>query len=264
LQDAQLAAMRASDLTAQMLAYAGKGRFVVQPLDLNQMIAETAHLLMAVISKKARLHTEFAADLPATLADATQIRQVVMNLITNASDALGDQPGTISLRTGVVDADSTMLAAMYGDERLAPGRYVLLCVSDTGCGFDAETQARLFDPFFTTKFTGRGLGLAAVLGILRGHHGAIAVEGRRSRGRASRCCCRRPRPRRRPSFAAARRAWFAARGWCWWPTTRRRCARWPVGCSSGRATRCARRATGARRWPCSRRGRTRSWPCCWT
>ncbi len=182
LQDAQLAAMRASDLTAQMLAYAGKGRFVVQPLDLNQMIAETAHLLMAVISKKARLHTEFAADLPATLADATQIRQVVMNLITNASDALGDQPGTISLRTGVVDADSTMLAAMYGDERLAPGRYVLLCVSDTGCGFDAETQARLFDPFFTTKFTGRGLGLAAVLGILRGHHGAIAVEGAPQQG----------------------------------------------------------------------------------
>lgn len=182
LQDAQVAATRASDLTAQMLAYAGKGRFAVQALDLNQLIAETAHLLTAVISKQARLHTEFAADLPAIIADATQIRQVVMNLITNASDALGDRPGTISVRTGVVDADTAMLAAMYCDERLAPGRYVLLSVSDTGCGFDAATQARLFDPFFTTKFTGRGLGLAAVLGILRGHRGAIAVEGAPQQG----------------------------------------------------------------------------------
>ena len=182
LKDAQVAATRAADLTAQMLAYAGKGRFVIQPLDLNQLIAEIAHLLTAVISKKARLHTEFAADLPATPADATQIRQVVMNLITNASDALGEQPGTISVRTGVVEADAAMLAGMYGDERLAPGRYVLLSVSDTGCGFDAATQARLFDPFFTTKFTGRGLGLAAVLGILRGHGGAIAVEGAPQQG----------------------------------------------------------------------------------
>lgn len=182
LKDAQVAATRASDLTAQMLAYAGKGRFVIQPLDLNQLIAEIAHLLTAVISKKARLHTEFAADLPATLADATQIRQVVMNLITNASDALGELPGTISVRTGVVDADAALLATTYGDERLTPGCYVVLVVSDTGCGFDADTQTRLFDPFFTTKFTGRGLGLAAVLGILRGHRGAIAVESAPQQG----------------------------------------------------------------------------------
>ena len=182
LKDVQVAATRASDLTAQMLAYAGKGRFVIQPLDMNQLIAEIAHLLTAVISKKARLHTEFTSDLPATLADATQIRQVVMNLITNASDALGEHPGTISVRTGVVEADAALLAGTYGDERLSPGCYVLLSVSDTGCGFDAETQARLFDPFFTTKFTGRGLGLAAVLGILRGHRGAIAVEAAPQQG----------------------------------------------------------------------------------
>jgi PAS domain S-box-containing protein len=182
LGDLQIAATRAADLTAQMLAYAGKGRFVIQPIDLNQLIAEILHLLTAVISKDARLQTEFAADLPPTLADATQIRQVVMNLITNASDALGDRPGTITIRTGVVEADPALLATTYVDERLPPGRYVCLSVADTGCGFDAATQARLFDPFFTTKFTGRGLGLAAVLGILRGHRGAISVDAAPGQG----------------------------------------------------------------------------------
>ena len=182
LGDVQMAATRASDLTAQMLAYAGKGRFVIQRLDLNRLIEEILHLLTAVISKKARLRTQFAADLPAIEGDATQIRQVVMNLITNASDALEDGHGDICVRTEAVEVDDATLAATYVDEGLTPGRYVALTVDDTGCGFDAATRARLFDPFFTTKFAGRGLGLAAVLGILRGHRGAISVDSTPGRG----------------------------------------------------------------------------------
>ena len=182
LSDVQRAASRAADLTAQMLAYSGKGRLVVQRLGLNRLIADISHLITAVISKQARLITEFAAELPDIEGDASQLRQVVMNLLTNASDALGEAPGQITLRTAVITADPAVLAGCYADEGLAPGPYVRLSVHDTGCGFDAATQARIFDPFFTTKFAGRGLGLAAVLGILRGHRGAIQVESTPGQG----------------------------------------------------------------------------------
>jgi two-component system cell cycle sensor histidine kinase/response regulator CckA len=110
------------------------------------------------------------------VADITQIRQIVMNLITNASDALGDQPGTITLETSLVDATPAMLASTYLNEALPAGPYICLEVSDTGAGMTRETSTRIFEPFFTTKFTGRGLGLAAVLGIVRGHKGAIDVQ----------------------------------------------------------------------------------------
>lgn len=176
LRDVQRAAGRAAELTAQMLAYAGKGHITLQPVNLNAMVAEIAGLLAAVISKKARLVTDFTANLPDVAGDATQIRQVLMNLITNASDALGDRAGTITVTTRTVQADRALLASTYVDEGLPEGRYVCLSVTDDGMGMDAATRARIFDPFFTTKFTGRGLGLAAVLGILRGHRGAIRVE----------------------------------------------------------------------------------------
>ena len=176
LANIETAARRAADLTRQMLAYSGRGAFVIQRIDLSSLVAEMAHLLATAISKKAVLRLHTLSALPPCEGDATQLRQVVMNLITNASDSLGDGAGTITLTTGVTQATRAELAEMYIDERLPEGQYVFLEVQDTGCGMDDETQARIFDPFFTTKFTGRGLGLAATLGIVRGHRGAISVE----------------------------------------------------------------------------------------
>jgi PAS domain S-box-containing protein len=182
LKQIEVAAQRASDLTKQLLAYAGKGRFVIQPIVLSLIVQEMADLLQTVKSKKALLRFDFAAEVPAIEADATQVRQIVMNLITNASDAIGEKSGVISLRTGVLFADANYLQSTFVPEKLEEGIFVFLEVSDTGCGMDAETMEKIFDPFFTTKFTGRGLGLAAVLGIVRGHKGAIKVYSEPQRG----------------------------------------------------------------------------------
>jgi len=184
VENIQAAALRAADLTKQMLAYSGKGKFLVQPLNLSRLVEEMAHLLMFSISKKAVFRTRLAADLPVIEADAAQIQQVVMNLITNASEALGDNVGDIVVSTGVIDADRAYLSETFLDEHLPEGRFVHLEVTDTGCGMDKETRSRIFDPFFTTKFTGRGLGLAAVLGIVRGHHGAIRLYSEPGHGTA--------------------------------------------------------------------------------
>ena len=175
LKAIETAALRAADLTRQMLAYSGRGRFVIEPISLNGVIEEMVHLLGTVISKKAILRFELSPDLPVIDADATQIRQVLMNLVTNASDAIGDRSGVIAIRTGTVVVGLDELRDSY-DQLLPEGTYVYCEVTDTGVGMDAATRARIFDPFFTTKFTGRGLGLAATLGILRGHHGAIHVD----------------------------------------------------------------------------------------
>lgn len=176
VEQIQVAAQRAADLTRQMLAYSGRGRFIVQPLSLNDVIEEMVKLLRVSISKRAALQLNLAPSLPQISADATQLRQVVMNLITNASDALAERAGTITVSTGAmfVEQDALQHAQPAGD--LDAGEYVFLEVTDTGSGMDTETQARIFEPFFTTKFTGRGLGLAAVLGIVRGHAGAIQVN----------------------------------------------------------------------------------------
>jgi CheY-like chemotaxis protein len=111
-----------------------------------------------------------------------QLRQVVVNLISNASEALGDGEGTIRIRTTLRDVDAATLANAFGDEALRPGPFVVLEVADTGPGMDAATLARVFDPFFTTKFTGRGLGMAATLGIVRSHHGAMHVTSAPGQG----------------------------------------------------------------------------------
>lgn len=176
------ASQRAADLCRQMLAYSGKGRFVVGRYDLTEIVREMTQILKVSVSKKAALRYSFAADLPAVEVDATQMRQVIMNLITNASEALGDASGIISVSTGVMDCDRAYLAESHLDDKLPEGRYVYLEVADTGCGMNEETRRRLFDPFFTTKFTGRGLGLAAVLGIVRGHQGAIKVHSEPGKG----------------------------------------------------------------------------------
>jgi len=169
-------AQRAADLTRQLLAYSGKGRFVVEPLSLSALASEMAQLLRTVISKSVVLQLELDPELPLMRGDASQLRQVIMNLITNASDALLGKAGNVSVRTarGVaapLDADSPQ----FGE--LAPHTdTVCLEITDSGCGMSRATAERIFDPFFTTKFTGRGLGLAATLGIVRGHAGRITVR----------------------------------------------------------------------------------------
>lgn len=180
--DVRDAALRLADLTRQLLAYSGKGRFVVEPLALNVLIKEIAHLLGTAVSKKATLRYHLAPELPAVMGDATQLRQIVMNLITNASDALEDHEGQIVVTTGLAHADAEDLRTTYLDAGLPEGDYVFFEVSDTGCGMDAATIDKIFDPFFTTKFSGRGLGLAAVLGILRGHDGAIKIDSTVGKG----------------------------------------------------------------------------------
>ena len=182
VQQIENAGLRAADLANQMLAYSGKGAFVVQPLNLSHLVEEMSHLLASAIPGKVTLRRELAMDLPSVQADATQLRQVVLNLITNAAEAIGDQEGVVVVRTAVVEAGRECLANTYVDDQLPAGRYVCLEVTDTGVGMDEETQARIFEPFYTTKFTGRGLGLAGVLGIVRGHKGAISVSSRPGEG----------------------------------------------------------------------------------
>lgn len=175
-------AKTAADLCRQMLAYSGKGRFVVQPLDLNGLITEIDELLKTSISKKADLQLQLVDDLPAIEGDPAQIGQIVMNLVANASDALGGKSGTITVATSAVRCTAEDLTKFRMDGDLEPGNYVSLEVSDTGHGMTEETRRKIFDPFFSTKFTGRGLGLAAVQGIVRGHGGAIEVRSRPDQG----------------------------------------------------------------------------------
>ena len=176
------AAQRAAELCKQMLAYSGRGRFVIQQLDIGQLVEETAQMLQISISKKAVLRFRLDKGLPPVEVDATQIRQVIMNLVINASEAIGEQSGVIALSTGLTRVDRSYLGGTMTAPELPDGDYVFLEVSDSGCGMDAGIQARIFDPFFTTKFTGRGLGLAAVLGIVRGHKGALKVYSEQGRG----------------------------------------------------------------------------------
>ncbi|MCC6858578.1 MAG: PAS domain S-box protein [Bryobacterales bacterium] len=173
---------QAAHLTRQMLAYAGRGKFLLEPLDLSALIPEMSALLRTSISKKIALHFNLEKDLPAIEADRGQVQQVFMNLALNAAEAIGSGDGLISIRTGVQDVDGRFLRLHPQAASLPPGRYVCLEVTDTGCGMDEATRARIFDPFFSTKFTGRGLGLAAVAGIVRGHGGAITVSSMPGQG----------------------------------------------------------------------------------
>jgi PAS domain S-box-containing protein len=206
LQSVEVVAQRAAELCKQMLAYAGRGRFVVQLINVNTIINEMANLLRVSIGKGVNLRFDLAPALPLVSADATQIRQVVMNLILNASEAVGDRTGAICLSTGLTRMTRAQLAQTVLAPDLPDGDYAFLEVTDTGCGMDAETLARIFDPFFSTKFTGRGLGLAAVLGIVRGHRGAINVESTPGRGSTFRVClpCGPVGPPELPAQAPAR------------------------------------------------------------
>ena len=171
-----------AELAGQMLAYAGRGQFVVSPIDLSEMVRQMGALLRGALSKKTELQFESEESLPRIDADGAQLKQLVMNLITNASEAMGEQGGTIHVRTGMRTVDKAWLSESYLHEELPAGEYMYLQVADTGCGMDEATQSKIFDPFFTTKFTGRGLGMAAILGIVRAHRGAIQIDSELGKG----------------------------------------------------------------------------------
>lgn len=175
LEEIVRAASTASDLARQMLAYSGRSDFEIHPLDLNEIVLELTHMLEVSISKKAVLKFRLAQELPRISADATQISQVIMNLITNASEAIEDRSGYISITTGAMYCDREYLATTELTDDIEEDMYVYLEVADTGCGMDGSVKAQIFEPFFTTKYTGRGLGLSSVMGIVRGHRGAMKV-----------------------------------------------------------------------------------------
>ena len=176
LEDVVRASERAAELTRQLLAYAGKGKFVVQPVHLSEVVREIGQLVRSSIPRQVELNMNLPPDLPVVEADPSQMQQLVMNLVINAAEAIGDKTGTVEVTTGV--------------RRIANrhGIYVCLEVRDTGCGMDAQTREQIFDPFFTTKFTGRGLGLAAVQGIVRSHDGTIDVDSHPGQGSTFRIC----------------------------------------------------------------------------
>ncbi len=209
LDEIRSAAHRAADLCRQMLAYSGRGRLVVEPVDVSGLVADMTPSLGISISSKIALQYRLADDLPAVDADATQVREIVMNLILNASEAIGDRPGVVTVTTGTMECDATYLASALPEGGATPGAYVYLDVSDTGCGMPPDTLARMFDPFFSTKLTNRGLGLAAVLGIVRGHGGAIRVESTPGEGSAFRVLLKAAPQVARPVPKES----VAARGW---------------------------------------------------
>lgn len=176
LEDARTAGRRAVDLTQQMLAYAGRSSFSLGVVDLSTLVRETAALLKASISKKVTMTFDLAAALPPIRVDQTQIRQVVMNLITNAGDACADEDGEILIRTHAQTIKAGEMGPGVLGREPEPGVYAVLEVRDNGLGIDAATLRRIFEPFFSTKDTGHGLGLAAVLGIMRAHGGLLDVE----------------------------------------------------------------------------------------
>jgi PAS domain S-box-containing protein len=182
LRRIESAAAKAADLAKQMLAYSGKGKFAIKNLDINRLLEEMLHMLEVSITKKAVMRLNLTPNLPSVEADATQIRQILMNLVINASEAIGDKSGVIAVTTGCMDCERNYLKDVWLDENIKAGLYVYLEIADTGCGMDKETLSKIFDPFFTTKFTGRGLGMAAVLGIVRGHNGAIKVYSEPGKG----------------------------------------------------------------------------------
>ncbi|MEZ5966486.1 MAG: response regulator [Planctomycetota bacterium] len=182
LAQVEMASERAAELCAQLLAYSGRGRFVVKPVDLSELVAEMTRMLRLPVSRNVALELNLVRDLPAIEADATQVRQVVMNLITNAADAVGDARGEITVETGVAELDAVRLRKVVVGREIAPGRYTYAEVRDTGCGMNDATRRNVFEPFFSTKATGRGLGMAAVHGIVQGHRGAIELDTGPGRG----------------------------------------------------------------------------------
>ena len=174
------AVQRAADLCRQMLAYSGKGHFVTEQVQLSSLVQGMVDLLQVSMHKGVQIHYQWDDGMAYVQADKSQIQQVVMNLITNANEAM--EAGDIFCRTGVRHVNREALQSMYTADDVEEGRFAFVQVEDQGCGMDEETLQKIFDPFFTTKFTGRGLGMSAVLGIVRGHHGALEVASEVGKG----------------------------------------------------------------------------------
>ncbi len=175
LKHIEKSGLRGGELANQMLTYAGKGKLVIHSIDASQLIQEMAHLLRISISKRAELNYDLAQNLPHIEADPSQFRQLILSVLTNASEAIGDNNGVITISTGSLTSSSDLFKDWYIAGDLPSSHCVYIDVCDTGSGMDSEMIPKIFDPFFTTKFTGRGLGLAALLGIVRAHNGAVAV-----------------------------------------------------------------------------------------
>jgi len=182
LSDMEKVIQRAADLARQMLAYSGRGRFRQEPVDLNAVVQEITHLLSVGIPKRIQLRLDLDAGLPRVLGDPVQLQQVVMNLVTNASEAIGDQPGFIRLHTERRRMDPETRHRLKVGQGLPDVDYLCLEVEDSGTGMTPEVVDRIFDPFYTTKATGRGLGLSALLGILNGHKAALSIDTRPGEG----------------------------------------------------------------------------------
>jgi len=183
LKDVIHASQRAADLTRQMLAYAGKGQIKAVPLDLSNLVREISKLVHSSIPKVVSLRLDLAEDLPLVEGDPGQMQQVVMNLVINGAEAVPEgRKGTVRVSTSLEQLSADYLHREMRSADLEPGKYVVLEVTDDGCGMDDATRERIFDPFFTTKFTGRGLGLAAVQGIIRAHHSGIKVTSTPGKG----------------------------------------------------------------------------------
>ncbi|MDQ6996937.1 MAG: PAS domain S-box protein, partial [Mariprofundus sp.] len=183
LQNIVTSSLRAADLCKQMLAYSGQGTVMRQALDLSELVSETIHLIDASISKQVELRCELKSPMPPIMADRTQMQQIIMNLVTNASEAIGDhETGVICVKTGVIQAGMGDLDSPFFEEKQPQGEYVYLHVNDNGCGMHPDIQKKIFDPFFTTKFTGRGLGMSAVLGIVRSHKGTLHLDSQSGSG----------------------------------------------------------------------------------
>ena len=174
----EAAANRAASLTKQMLAYSGRGRFQIRELSLNESVTELTELLQVGVTKGVALAFDLAPDLPAISADPSQMQQLLMNLVTNASEALEGRPGCIQVSTRVVELDALAAARASVHAPVKKGPHVVLEVKDDGTGIGPEVLPHIFDPFFTTKESGRGLGLSAMLGILRGHGAGIEIKSR--------------------------------------------------------------------------------------
>lgn len=182
LSSIELAGRQAADLARQMLAYSGRGKLEVRSIDANALTEETVALVQRSISRRVTIHQQLATQALIVAGDSSQIRQVVMNLVINAAEAIGDAEGRIDIESAVVTVGEGEVRESPGSPSLPPGRYAMLLVRDTGRGMDPTTKARIFEPFFTTKFTGRGLGLAAVHGIVRSHGGVIVVASELGKG----------------------------------------------------------------------------------
>jgi len=203
--EVQIASRRASELTQQMLAYAGRASISIRPVDVSTTIREIGSLLETTISKKVRLQFDLAPSLPFVDGDDGQLQQIIMNLVINASEAIGENPGEIRVSTRRLENFESVPVARRASH------YVALEVRDTGCGMSEETRARIFDPFFTTKTNGRGIGLATVVNIVRNYHGALLVESELGRGTTFRVVLpaseSQPAPRPRPESATREALW---------------------------------------------------------